>query len=93
MDECMWMVRKRLEIYLQIYDTGKQEAWLRWLRLKDFGHYVTYPLSKGMWVEKVWQGTCIIWQQGVWMCYVDMTSFMSIIMFSPHDFYDGGVRR
>ena len=27
------------------------------------------------------------------MNFVDMTSFMSIIMFSPHDLYDGGVRR
>ena len=56
-DEWMWMVSKKLESYLQIYDIGQQEAWLRWLLLKEFGHH---PLSKGMWRKDVWQDTCII---------------------------------
>ena len=51
-DGWVWMMSKELEIYLQIYDTGKQEAWLCWLLLKEFGHH---PLSKGM-----WQDTCIM---------------------------------
>ena len=93
MTEWEWMERKKLESYLQIYDTGKQEAWLCWLLLKKSSHHVTYPLSKGMWVEEVWQDTCIIGQQGVWMNCVDMTFFISIIMYSPHDLYDGGMRR
>ena len=92
-DEWGWMESKKLVRYLQIYDTRQQEAWLRWLLLKEFGHHVTYPLSKGMWVKEVWQDTCIIGQQGVWMHCVDMTSFISIIIYSPHDVYDGGVRR
>ena len=82
------MERKKLVRYLQIYDTGQQEAWLRWLLLKYFGHLETYPLSKGMREEGVWQDTCIIGKQGVWMTYDDI-----IIIFSPHDLYDGGMRR
>ena len=91
MDEWVWMVRKRLESYLKIYDTRQQEAWLRWLLLKEFGHHVTYPLSKGMWVEAVWKDTCIIGQQEVWMHYDDMKFFISIIIFSSHDLYDEGM--
>ena len=87
-----WMVTKGLVSHLHVYDTGQQEAWLRWLLLKEFGHHVTYPSSKGMLVEETWQDTCIIWQQGVWVHCVDMIFFMSISIFSPHDFYDGGVR-
>ena len=40
-----------------------------------------------------WHGTCIIWKQVFWVHCDDMEFFMSIIMFSPHDLYDGGVRR
>ena len=54
---------------------------------------MTYPLSKGMWVEKVWQDTCIIGRQGVWTHFVDKKFFISITMFSPHDLHDGGMRR
>ena len=53
---------------------------------------MTYPPSKGMWMEKVWQDTCIIVQQGLWTHCIDMTFFISITMFSPHDLYDGGMR-
>ena len=53
---------------------------------------MTYPFSKGVWVEETWQNTCIIWQQRFQVYYVDMISFMSIKIFSPHDLYDGGVR-
>ena len=80
--EWMWMESKKLESYLQIYDIGQQEAWFHWLLLKDFGHH---PLSKGM-----WQDTCIMEKQRVWMHCVDMTFFT---MFSLHDLYDGGMRR
>ena len=52
LDEWVWMVSKRLVSNLHIYDTGQQEAWLRWLLLKELGHHMTYPLSKGMWVEE-----------------------------------------
>ena len=41
-----WRRRKGLVSHLQIYDTGKQEAWLRWLLLKEFGHHLAYSLSK-----------------------------------------------
>ena len=92
MDEWVWMERKRLLSHLNIYDTVYQEAWLRWLLLKEFGHHVTYPSPKGMVVEETWQDNCIIWKQGVWFHYVDMTLFLSIIISSPHDLYDGGVR-
>ena len=61
---------------------------MHWLLLKEFGHLETYPLSKGMREEGVWQDTCIIGKQGVWMHFDDM-----IIMSSPHDLYDGGMRR
>ena len=37
--ELMWLMRKQMGGYLQIYDTGQQEAWLRWLLLKEFGHH------------------------------------------------------
>ena len=46
--EWMWLMSKELGGYLQIYDTGQQEAWLRWLLLKEFG---PHPLSKGMWLD------------------------------------------
>ena len=88
MDEWVWMESKKLVNYLQIYDTGQQEDWMRWLLLKEFGHHGTYPVSKGMWVEGTLQDTCIVGQQGVWMHYDDMN-----IMSSPHDFYDGCMRR
>ena len=88
--EWMWMMSKNLERYLQIYDTGKLEAWLCWLLLKEFGRH---PLSKGMWVKKVWKDACIIRKQGVWKHCVDMNFFISITMFSPHDLYDGGMGR
>ena len=87
------LMNKRLESHLQIYDTGQQEARLRWLLLKEFGRHVTYPISKGMLVVGTWHGTCIIWKQGVWLQWVDVTFFMSIIMFSLHGLYDGDVRR
>ena len=77
---------------MQIYEIGQHEARLRWLLLKEFGQHVTYPTPKGMLVDGTWHGIRIVWQQVFWVHCVDMTSFMSIIMFSPHDLYDGGVR-
>ena len=56
----MWMVSKNLVSYLQIYDTRQQEAWLRWLLLKEFGHHLAYTLSKGMRMEKMWQDADIM---------------------------------
>ena len=85
MDGWVWVMSKNLESYLQIYDTGQQEAWLRWLLLKEFGHH---PLSKGM-----WQDTYIMGQQRVWTHCVVITFFMSITMFSLHDLDDGSMRR
>ena len=73
---------------MKIYDSGQQEAKLRWLLLREFGHHETYPFSKGMWEESTWKGTCIMRQQGVWMHDGDV-----IIMFSPHGLYDGGIWR
>ena len=87
-EEWEWMEREKLVRYLQIYDTGKQEAWLHWLLLKEFGHHGTYPFSKGMWMEGTWQDTCIMGQQGVWMHYDDI-----VIFFSLHHLYDGGMMR
>ena len=84
--EWMWGKRKRLVRHLKIYDTGQQEAKLRWLLLREFGHHETYPVSKGMREENTWQSTCIMGQQGVWMHYDDV-----IIMFSLHEWYDGGM--
>ena len=52
--EWMWEKSKRLMSHLQIYDTGQQEAKLRWLLLRYFGHHETYPFSKGMWEKKTW---------------------------------------
>ena len=87
------LMSKRLGSHLQIYDTGQQEARLHWLLLKEFGYHVTHSISRSMLVDGTWHNTCIIWQQVVWVHCVDMTLFMSIFMFSPHDLYDGGVRR
>ena len=84
------MVSKRLVSHLQIYDTGQQEAWLRWLLLKEFGHHVTYPFSKGMkWFEAL-HGTHMLWQQKIWL-YGEF--YKSIIIMLLHDLYDDGVRR
>ena len=49
-----WTMSKELVSFLQIYDTGQQEAWLCWLLLKEFGHHLAYTLSKGMGMEKMW---------------------------------------
>lgn len=84
MIEWMSTESKKLVSYLQIYDTGQQEAWLHWLLLKEFGHH---PLSK-----VIWQDTCIFEQQRVWMHGVDMI-FMSFIIFSSHGLYDGSMGR
>ena len=40
MVECISMKSKNLVRYFQIYDTGHQEAWMRWLLLKEFGHHL-----------------------------------------------------
>ena len=58
--EWMWMGSKERVSYLQIYDTGQQEAWLHWLLLKEFGHHLAYTLSKGMRMEKMWQDVGIM---------------------------------
>lgn len=83
--EWTWEKSKRLVSHLKIYDIGQHEAKLRWLLLREFGHHKTYPFSKGMWEEKTWQDTCIIWK-GVWEYYDD-------VIFSPHGLYDGGMMR
>ena len=90
--EWMWLESKKLVGYLQIYDTGQHEAWLHWLLLKEFVHLERYPLSKGMKEDEVWQDTCIIGQQRVWMHGVDLT-FISFIMSSSHELYDESMRR
>ena len=87
------LMSKSLEHHLHIYDTRQQEARLRWLLVKEFGHPVPHSISKSWLVDEPWHGTCIIWQQGVWMYWGDVIFFISIIMFLSHDFYDGGVRR
>ena len=52
--EWMMVERKRWESPLKIYDIGQQEAKLCWLLLREFGHHMTYPFSKGVWVEETW---------------------------------------
>ena len=76
-----------------MYDTGQQDATLRWLLLKEVGQHMTYRTSMGMWLVRTWHHTSIIWQQGFWLQWGDVTIFMSIIMFSLQGLYDGGVRR
>ena len=44
--EWMWGKSERLVSHLQIYDTGQQEAKLRWLLLREFGHHGTYPFPR-----------------------------------------------
>ena len=65
---------------------------MRWLLLNKFGHHLEYNLSKGKWMEKMWQDACIIEQQRVWMHDVDVI-FISFIMFSSHDLYDESMGR
>ena len=92
MIEWMWMKSKRLVSHLQIYDTRQQEAWLRWLLSKEFGHHLAYTLPKGMGMEKIWQDACIIQQKIIWMHGVDVT-FISFIMSSSHNLHDESMRR
>ena len=92
MIEWMWMMSKKLGSYLQIYDTGQQEAWLCWLLLKEFGHHLAYNLPKGMGMEKMWYNACIIEQKIVWMHGFYVT-FISFIMSSSHELYDESMRR
>ena len=92
MVEWMWLMSKELGGYLQIYDTGQQEAWLRWLLLKEFGHHLAYTLPKSRRKEERWQDTCIIGQHRVWMHGVDMI-LISLIVSSSHELYDGSIGR
>ena len=90
LDEWVWMVSKGLVSHLQIYETRQYEAWPCWLLLKEFGHYVTYPFSKGMLWFEAFHGTHMIWQHNIWF-YGEF--YKSIIMMLLHDLYDDGVRR
>ena len=87
------LMSKRFKNHFYIYDTGQQEAILRWLLLKEFGHHVTYPSSRGMLVDGTWHGTYIIWEQGVWMYWGDVIYFISTIMFLLHSLYGDDVGR
>ena len=73
---------------LQVYDTGHQEAMLRWLLLREFGQPMTCHFPWGEKRKEDWQDTFIMGQQGVWMHYDDM-----VILFSLHKLYDGGMVR
>ena len=86
--EWMWMGGKRLVKHLQVYDTGQQEAMLRWLLLREFGQPMTCPFPWGEKRKEDWHDTFIMGQQGVWMHYDDM-----VILFSMHQLYDGGMMR
>ena len=61
--EWMGMMSKELGGYLQIYDTRQQEAWLRWLLLKEFGHHLANTLPKSRRLGKRRMDTCIIKQR------------------------------
>ena len=92
MIEWMGMMSKKLGGYLQIGDTRQQEAWLRWLLLKEFGHHLENSLPKSRRTGKRWLDTCIIEQHRVWMYGVDMLP-ISFIMSSSHELYDGSMGR
>ena len=92
MVEWMWMESIKLVIFLHIYDTRQQEAWLRWLLLKEFGHHLAYTLPKSRRKEERWKDACIIRKHGFWIHDVDVT-FISFIVSSSHELYDGSTRR
>ena len=92
MIEWMGMMSKELGGYLQICDTRQQEAWLRWLLLKEFGHHLANTLPKSRRLGKRWMDTCIIEQHRVWIHGVDMI-LISFIMSSSHVLYDESMRR
>ena len=80
--EWVWMRRKGMIFHLKIYNTGQQEAWLRWLLLKEFGHHLEYPFSRRMGVEERWQDVCIFGQQrarinGANMEYISHGTFIT----------------
>ena len=58
--EWMWMESKKPVSYLQLYDTGQQEAWRCWLLLKEFGNHLPDTLSKDMRMENMWQDVGIM---------------------------------
>ena len=45
-DEWIWMRSRRSPTFLQIYDTGKKEAWLCWLLLGEYGYYPTSHIPR-----------------------------------------------
>ena len=81
------MISKDMGGYLKIYDTGQQEAWLRWLLLKEFGHPLANTLLK---IRRM--DTCNIEQHRVWMHNVGVT-LISLIVSSSQELYDGSMRR
>ena len=92
MIEWMGMMSKELGGYLQICATREQEAWLRWLLLKEFGHHLANTLPKSRRMGKRWMDTCIIEQHRVWMHGVDVL-LISFIVSSSYELVDGGMER
>ena len=92
MIEWIWLTIKELGGYMKIYDTEQQEAWLRWLLLKEFGDHLSNTLPKSRRMEQRGKDTCIIEQHRVWMHGVDVI-LISFIMSSSHELYDGSMGR
>ena len=70
----------------------QQEAWMRWLLLRYFGHHMTYPISIGVLVFGTLYGTHMMWQQGAWLYWSDMTFYISISMLLLHELHYDDVR-
>ena len=75
----MWMGSKSLLNHLKVYETGQQEAMLRWLLLREFVQAMTCPFPWGEKRKEDWQDTFIMGQQGVWMHYDGMVIFFHYI--------------
>ena len=86
------MRSKRLISHLQIYDTEQQEAWLRWLLLKEFGHHLEHSFSRRMGVEERWQDVCIMGKKRAGIHGADM-KYISVMVPSSHELHDVSMRR
>ena len=57
-----------------------------------FFHHMTYPMSMGVLLFGTLHGTHMIWQQGAWLCWADVTFYMLISMLFLHGLHDDDVR-
>lgn len=77
LDGWMEIMRKWMESYLQIYETGYQEAWLRWLLFGEYGYHPKFQIG----MFHALQSTKVMQQQEEWLCSLLLREYGQDISF------------